>query len=229
MAGINLVKRLKERATGEASGGSGSRRNFAADVDRIKEGWANLANADKIRAVLFVAALSSIYFARVWVGDYTLELETVKRQEIETVHQQVAAERQKLEQLKGLAQESEAVERQLADLRRRLTIIQSLGKNRNLAVRMVDYIVGRMPERLWLRSLALETKVDSVVKLIGNASDMQTVSRFMKDLEGAVFFPSWALLEAQKTEEADTGKPRPGMTTPSEYRSFSLNAKVVPL
>lgn len=229
MAGINLIKRLKEQKSGaKMSSPSGGFGGFGGGSSSLGSEASDVSSGDKLKIVLMLLLWAGAYYGRVYKDQRISELETAKKNEIAAVDQLVSAEKSKMTALKSLAQEAEAYERQMAELQRKLTVIESLGKNKNLAVRMVDFIVSEMPANVWLQKMNLDTKLESKVDLQGNATSMQVVSEFMKRLEGAVFFPSWQLVETKKEETALSGDPKKKEAIP-ESRSFQLNAKVVPL
>ncbi|MBS1982783.1 MAG: PilN domain-containing protein [Bdellovibrionales bacterium] len=229
MAGVNLVKRLKERKTGVGPGAGSRGKLFGMDMPTFSGGSSiEISSGDRIRILLMVASIGAGFFMRSFVRDFTSRKEAALRVEVNKLDQQIAEEKKKLDALKGLAQEADAYERQMAELQRKLAIIESLGKNRNLAVRMVDFIVSEMPSNIWLAKMNLDTRTEQKVEVLGNATSLQLVSEFMRRLEGAVFFPRWQLVETSSRDASTASDPKANKG-PSDVRSFSLNAKVVPL
>lgn len=224
MAGINLIRKIRDRRSGA---GNAAPKKPGIDLSAIgaslSGGASEMSPADGIRILLFVGAGALAYMSPDFVTNYTQPIEQEKRQQVAQVDQQIAAERRKMDALKGLAAEADAFEKQLQELKRKLAIIEGLGKNRNLAVRMVDFIVSEMPGNAWLTRVTLDTRQDPKVELTGNATTMQVVSEFMKRLEGAVFFPRWQLIDTSKAEGGATAK------GPPDAKGFSMNARVVPL
>lgn len=238
MSGINLVKKLKDYKAGGSNQVAPKKPGFKLDFSFGNSGGEStpeVSSKDKVLFFLFLVGAGLGYYATIYGKEYTDRITIQKQSEIAAFDAKIASEKSKLQTLKGLAQEADAYEKQMQDLQRKLAVIESLGKNRNLAVRMVDFIVSEMPNNVWLNKMTLDTKIESKVEISGNAMSLQVVSEFMKRLEGAVFFPSWQLIETQKQESVAVGMPvKMGSTDKKrdvipDARSFLLNARVVPL
>jgi Tfp pilus assembly protein PilN len=67
--------------------------------------------------------------------------------------------------------------------------------NRDKVVRMVDFIITKMPEPIWISELRLEAKAGTAVDLKGFSTTYQTISTYFTRLEDAVFFTDWQLVE----------------------------------
>lgn len=245
MAGINLVRKLKQSREG---GGDAPKKSLFSGISMPSFGGGgggssgeSISMGDKVRILLMLAGIAAIPLARDQVREYTAKIEVEKRAEIQSFDQQIAAESSKLNQLKGLASEADAYEKQMQELSRKLAMIEALGKNRNLAVRMVDFVVSEMPSNLWLTKMNLDVKQDQKIEVAGNATTMQTVSDFLKRLEGAVFFPAWQLVETAKVDGGGAGAGGGAFSSgqsnarssqvviPTDTKSFQVNARVVPL
>ena len=107
------------------------------------------------------------------------ELEASRREKT-ILETQLAKLRQKTKKVDEL----EKKKMFLAD---KLTTIASLKARRQGPVQLLDNITGAIPERAWLTDLA---QSGQDIEFQGLAVDPQTVSAFMRDLQGSVFFKS---------------------------------------
>jgi Tfp pilus assembly protein PilN len=243
MPGINLVGQLKNPAAAPSGG-------FDAGGDLGGEGGPGLferlrsmsgpsslewGREDTLRLLLVLLALGAHFGSRYFLDDYKMRLEGEVQAQIGEIEQQIANENRKLEGLRSLQAEAEAYDKQMGELRRKLELVESVSKNRNLIVRMVDFVVTEMPPAIWLGKLQVETGEKNEIDIAGSALNLQIVSEFMKRLEGAVFFPRWTLKETTvDTSGANAaGVPSVGggakaNLPPPESKRFQINATVVP-
>ncbi len=245
MAGINLVDQLNKprgrhgtEAEGyeSASEGGGLFARLRASAGAgSSEGFSSEDSAYLLR---FLLGIGLIFGGRYLVENYTHRIQAELQAQVNEHQQQIAAEANKLRGLQGIRAELDDYERQMGELRRKLELIQSVGRNRNLVVRAIDYAITEMPESLWLKSVEIAVGTEGRIDLNGYALTHQIISEYARRLEGGVFFPSWNLVETISEETAS----RPTLggtitsgagTTPSSQmigaKRFSLNAKVLPL
>lgn len=233
MSKVNLIDQLRKRGSGGGSV-SASPRSYQRDPDVEFEdsGSGDSSSLDayeKRRVVMLLLGIMLVLGGRKLVPLYTEEPETLARQEGAQISQQIAAEQQKSQGMKTIQDEMRQYDSRVADLKAKLLKVQQLDENRNLLVRMTDYIVKEMPQRLWFDRLDLDTR--SRVQVSGYSSNYQIVSDFIKKLDGAIYFPQWRLLQTENrgsSESATTSNSTNSnvIQVPPESKRFELEAEV---
>lgn len=211
MAGINLITKIEENK----SGGSTGSKVFGMDM--------GLDATDLTRLLLHGIGVALVYgslhFIDVKVSEETSVL-TVQIQELETKGAEL---KQRLGAVQDFARESTVYDKQMQDLRKKLEYLEKLSQGRNRVVRMIDYAINRMPQQIWMSELEIDTGEKKFIKMQGMAMSLQEVSDFMVSLEGAIFYPSWKLVESTNPDAAKTN---PASTTaaPSESNAGANGA-----
>jgi Tfp pilus assembly protein PilN len=225
MSRINLVKQLKERRnatrTGTVPGLSGGGlktlfTNLGATSNQLDQ-------REKVLLILFFLGFGSIFATRTYLSAvYFPSQEEIVQQEMMQLDTQLSQINTKLAAYDSIKNDIESFERKMGEVREKLSVIESVQKGRNAIVRMVTLIVEEMPTALWLSQLKIETFLEKInptlpaataaqpggiqnttdksigsVSVRGNALSLQVVSQFIKELEGAVFFPKWNLVETR--------------------------------
>jgi Tfp pilus assembly protein PilN len=240
MTSINFVgeilkrkKRIAEGEKGESAGGG-----FLAKLRGLGggggggEGGLTLEAREKTMLMLGLLGIASIFGGRYYVTDVMIPpLRKNLTDRVEQINTDIAAERNKLAQFDSIKNEIDQYDKQMAELRTKLQLIESVQKNRNSIVRMVDFVITELPENVWLSDVSVDisTKTGAgmgKVDLSGKALSMQLVSEFVKRLEGAVFFPRWDLAETVSSQETGGS----GANVKSyESKSFKISAEVTSL
>lgn len=238
MPGINLVTQLRNPGSASSGGSadleSGGGSSFLERFRSMSSDGADWSREDTVRVVLAIIGIAGLFGMRYFVEDYTAKQQVELDAQVSQLDQQIAAENKKFNSLKGLKAEAEAYDKQMAELQRKLELVESVSKNRNLVVRMTDFLVTEMPPSIWLGKLNLEAGDKNEVEINGGALNLQIVSEYVKRLEGAVFFPKWQLKETVADASAGPGsgaqqskgtvKTAP---VPRDTKRFQISAKVV--
>lgn len=226
MAGINFADQLKESTRGGAAS-SGTPGRF----DTGGGGSFDFESHDKGRLLILVIGIAAIFGAKYYARTHAENLTRERENEIAQYEVTINTEKQKLASLKDIAAEAETYNKRLEELQQKIGLVESVSNNRNLLVRMVDFTVSEMPGSLWLSKVSVDTGADSKIDLTGYAMSLQLVGEFLKRLEGAVFFPSWNLVETESpgpsgvaNDANRNGKP---IGIVPESKRFTLNARVV--
>lgn len=227
MAGINLLKQLKNRPKDEFVGSEPSVDLGAGDRFQGAElSTSEFQREDFIRLLLICIGVGLIYGGKFLVRDYTGKITQEKQAVVARMDTEIAELNQKLTALKDLQGEQDAFDKRVQELQKKLDLVESVSRNRNLAVRMVDFAVTEMPSPVWLSRIYLDLSNDGRIELSGRSTSMQLVSEYLKRLEGAVFFPAWQLIETQN-EAVSADANSTGGVTPRDTKRFGISAKVV--
>jgi hypothetical protein len=224
MAGINLADQIKaSKANTSVSSAPSNAKPFSMPSFKTE-----FQAEDRIRVFIMLFGLVSIFAAKYYVKDYTDRLTQQKEAEVSQLETSIIAERQKLNSLKDIAAEADTYNKRIEELRQKVNLVDSLSRNRNFLVRMLDFTVSEMPSPLWLRKIQVDISADGKIDLAGYATSLQLVGEYVKRLEGAVFFPSWSVVETESEQStvltSSSGK---GIPIPPDSKRFSLTAKVV--
>ncbi len=233
MPGVNLVDQLKrdhDEQGQEQDGLELPKRSFfdAPIFDRFRRSPETEDVDDgyvKKRLLLMVIAAGIIFGARHYVIDELKNKIVVLETESTELTKKIEAEKKRSAELAEIRNEMIDFDRQVAQLRERLAAIRSVGKNRNLIVRMMDYLISEMPQRVWISDIELGRTTK--VKMKGTAVTLQIVSEYIKRLQGAIFFPEWTLKKATGDSRRQAQKPVQGIEVPADVKDFELEAKVV--
>jgi|GEM_PF-1096948 len=237
MPGINLVTQLRNPQATTAGGGfeSGMESDSPPSlVERLRSlsgsGASDWERADTIRLVLALVGIAGFFGIRYFADDYKARQEAELQAQVAELDQQIASEKRKLEGLKSFRAEAEAYDKQMAELQRKIELVESASKGRNLVIRMVDFVVTEMPPTIWLGRLTVETATKNEIDITGSALNLQIVSEYVKRLEGAVFFPKWQLKETVAEAGNSGTNAAGGRAVPMpDTKKFQVSAKVVPL
>jgi len=242
MGKINLIDQLRKRGSGAGVDLGGPKASvFAKGNDDVEfeessEGGegGGLDAYEKRKVAMLLFGIMLVLGGRQLVPLYTSGIEGEARQTEGELTTKIAAETKKSEDLKLVQEEMKQYDGRVADLRSKLAKVQQLEANRNLLVRMTDYIVKEMPPRLWFNDLDLDTRAK--VKISGYSSNYQIVSDFMKKLEGAVYFPKWQLIQTENQPEnlsvipsSVKGDSSTVIETPPDSKKFTLEAEAAKL
>jgi len=190
MAGVNLLKQLrKEEGREEAT---------VAKVSFGSNALSDLSSYQKVKLLLLVAGFFVFYFGRDYFNTTYLPGKLVEPQaQIDSLTQQIAAANRKRKENEEIANAANAYEQQIQELKKKIQIVERIKKsNRDKVVRMVDFIVSKMPDPVWITDLKLEAKSGTQVDLRGYSITYQTISSYFTRLEDAVFFDNWQLIES---------------------------------
>jgi Tfp pilus assembly protein PilN len=252
MAAINFVKQLRERRKNPANvdlqfEGDGEGDSSSGDIGaKLKKFAATSGVKPEPRDIVFLL-LALVVFAAGQMKDQILEdyfrkdkMAEVERQ-LSDLAQKIAEQEQKLASFANFQGEIEAYDRQVADYNEKLRLIKSVRIGRNSCVRMVDYIVKKLPAGVWLEQLdmnlsgAIGPEAGSKFGLVtvqGFSETHQEVSAFLGELEGTSFFPEWQLDQATSSTAAPPVE-GPGAaaanSAPLNSKKFNIKADVVQL
>ncbi|HVJ64541.1 MAG TPA: PilN domain-containing protein [Bdellovibrionota bacterium] len=242
MGKINLIDQLRKRGgSSSADIGGGKASVFAKGSEEVEfeessdsGDGGGLDAYEKRKVVMLLFGIMLVLGGRQLVPLYTGGIEGEARQTESELITKIAAEKKKAEELKLVQEEMKQYEGRVEDLRSKLQKVQQLEANRNLLVRMTDYIVKEMPQRLWFDNLDLDTRAKVLIS--GYSSNYQIVSDFMKKLEGAVYFPKWRLVQTENQPE-NVSSMAPSVkldsanaiVTPPDSKKFTLEAEAAKL
>ncbi len=246
--GINIItqlNRVKTFAPGGTEAGGTSGTSFTStsfDAGGLK---LELSTSEKTRLALSLLGVLSLYFGPLIVESHERDLQAAKQREIAVVDQDIQTEKTKLSGLSGIRSQIADYESQMKVLQEKLSIVESVQKNKNSLVRMVDFVTSQMPENVWFSKLNVSIEKGagndgSKFEILGSALTLQVVSEFMKRLENAVFFPTWDLIETENKSNSTVAEQPANefgsvstkvKTTdePSEFKSFQMSARIVSL
>ncbi len=233
MAGINLAKQIKNRPTQDYSAAPSM--NSAPDSASTysEGGMGEFGREEIIRLIMVLVGVGIIYGAKFAVTDYTQRITDEKQAVINKIAAEVSAEQAKLASLKDLQAEEEAFNKRVEELQKKLDLVESVSRNRNTLVRMVDFAVTEMPRSVWLSQISVDLGEASRIELQGRSTTMQLVSEYLKRLEGAVFFPDWQLVETENLNAAGASAAPPttgvvdAKAIPQDAKRFTISAKTV--
>jgi Tfp pilus assembly protein PilN len=238
MGKINLIEQLRKRGSSHTSSGKSGIFSFSSkeskssdDVEFEDSPESSLDAHDKRRVLMLLVGIACVLGGRQLVPIYTAELERSVRNQNAELDSKLLEEQQTAEKFKLVQEEMRQYELRVTDLQQKLQKIRDLDENRNLLVRMTDYIVKEMPQRLWFESLSIDTKTK--VSISGFSTNFQVVSDYMRKLEGAVYFPNWRLIqtEASQTSSAPVAQAESAnsIEVPLDSKRFRLEADTVGL
>lgn len=227
MGKINLIDQLRKRGRSAGSGASsssGSSTSFQREPevefeDATADSGSGLDAYEKRRLVMLVLGICLVLGGRQLVPMYTQDMENAARNESNELDQKIAQEQKQGKSLELIQGEMKQYDARVSDLRAKLQKVQQLNEDRNLLVRMADYIVKEMPQRLWFERVEIDTRTR--VTISGYSFNYQIVSDFMKKLEGAVYFPEWRLVQTQNQGNSVAPQIQGALAPP-------LNAVVIP-
>lgn len=260
MTSINLMKTLKSKKSGAPGGiAGGSNSGLMGMIRKFTEGGAALDERERLLLVLFLVGIGSIFGTRTYLSTFYFPgREEEIRNQIAAEDAKIAEINNKLKAFDAIKNDIASFDQNMAQVREKLNLIESVQKGRNSIVRMIDFVVGEMPDGVWLANIKIDNSAGvqgaagampqpntgpmgsdgpslGSVAVRGSALTLQLVSEFMKRLEGAIFFPKWNLVETR--DETSSASPLPGFggagnaaqQRPIEAKSFEINAKVVSL
>jgi len=105
-----------------------------------------------------------------------------------------------IDNLKLIIPEVEELEKTKAALEKKKEIIAQLRASKMGPVHMLDEIAIRIPEKLWLASLAQEGKR---VSLTGNAINNEVIATFMSNLEQSPYFSDVFLVTIKVSQRGE--------------------------
>lgn len=111
----------------------------------------------------------------------------------------VAGMSQQIEQFKPQLAQVEEFRKKKADVQQKLDVIQRLDKSRSGPVHVLDELVTRSPERLWLTSL---DAAKGTVVLKGMSLDNESIAQLLTALNDSDYFER---VELDETELAERG------------------------
>lgn len=234
MGKINLIDQLRSRSSGDGIGSSiprSSAREQEVEFEEL-ESSSGLDAYEKRRVVVMLFGVMLVLGGRQLVPTFTVSKENLVRNEINNLEQSIASEKSKTQKLKMVQDEMRQYDSRVADLQAKLQKVKQLDENRNLLVRMTDYIVKEMPQRLWFDRVDVDTR--SKVLVSGYSTNYQIVSEFMKKLEGAVYFPQWRLVQTENRGGTEgttqsTNTSQMVIQIPPESKRFELEAEAARL
>lgn len=235
MSKINLIKQLRARAKAEgfANAVIGADKDAEVQFEEESGSGRTLDPHEKRKVLMLFVGVLLVLGGRQLLPLYTSGFENEARKIAADLDQKLAIEKQKSAALELIKQEMEQYELRVTDLRAKLSKVQQLEADRNLLVRMSDYIVKEMPQRLWFEKLEIDTRTKVVIS--GFSSNYQVVSDFMKKLEGAVYFPHWKLLQTRSEDQRQGGGASAAapassvIAVPADSKRFELEAETVKL
>jgi hypothetical protein len=194
MAGVNLLKQLRREEVSQEAVVS----KFSLGGGALED----LSSYQKFKLLLLFLGFFVYYFGRDHFNTTYLPSKLVEPQaQLERINNEIAAAKRKLSENEEITKAANAYEQQIQELRRKIQTIENIKKsNRDKVLRMVDFIVSKMPEPVWISELKLEAKAGTDVDLQGFSMSYQTISTFFSRLEDAVFFRDWQLIESSLTK-----------------------------
>ncbi len=115
--------------------------------------------------------------------------------------------------LKKIIGEVEAYKKQEVLLEKKLEVIRNLKANKVGPVHMLDQLATRIPEKLWLSTLAESNKK---VTLKGVSINNEVIATFMSRMEESDYFTEVYLVSIQARDEGDL-----------KLKEFTITAKLV--
>lgn len=189
MAGVNLLKQLRKEE---------GREEIAVEKVSLGAGALDdLSSFQKVKLILIFAGFFVFYFGRDYFNTTYLPSKLVEPQaQIDDLSQKIEVANRKRKENEEISKAAEALQAQIVELQQKILVIERIRKsNRDKVVRMVDYIVSKMPEPIWISEIKLEANPGSAVELKGFSTNYQTISTYFSSLEDAVFFSNWELIE----------------------------------
>ncbi len=219
MSGINLLKQVDKRDADvetQDSGSSGG--GFGAD----------LTVAEKIQLSLLLLGGVVFYFSTSYLTEtYLPQRLAVPQAELAQVQNEMAQVKSKLKELDDLKKFIEQHNIDVEELKRRIrALIEIREGQRDRAVRMVDYIIGQMPDPIWIEDLQLEVKSGQPVTLKGYSRNYQTISTYFTQLEEGVYFKDWELINSELKAYTPSGEGAKSVT--ASYFELKSTSSEVP-
>jgi type IV pilus assembly protein PilN len=115
--------------------------------------------------------------------------------------------------LKKIIGEVEAYKQQEVLLEKKLEVIRNLKANKTGPVHMLDQLATRIPEKLWLATLAESNKK---VTLKGVSINNEVIATFMSRMEESDYFAEVYLVSIQARDEGDL-----------KLKEFTITAKLI--
>lgn len=236
MGKINLIDQLRKRDLGggaakpkksifdmlQGSASTSTEVEFEDD-----DAGSSLDPYEKRRVVMLLVGIMLVFGGRQLVPLFTMEMETAVRNEISDLDSATAVQQKRAKELQLVQEEMVQYESRVGDLNAKLQKIRQLNEERNLLVRMTDYIIKEMPARVWFDSIDIDTRTK--VSISGFSTNYQLVSDFMKRLEGAVYFPKWRLVQTESKSTAESDTATVGAPIPLDSKKFLLEAETTRL
>ncbi len=132
------------------------------------------------------------------------------------LNEQIKIKEQEKRRLQGVLKELEENKKKKEILTQKTQVIEQLIAKQVIPVKMMDLIVKKIPDKVWLTKLKFN---GSQVLIEGKALNNNLIATFIANLESTDFFKNVELISSKK--EKDRGKKR-GM----EVYSFKLAALV---
>lgn len=234
MGKVNLIDQLRKHSSGSSTGsGKYGNANKEPDVEFEDASGSDseLDANEKRRVVMLLIGIFLVLGARQVIPFLVSDKEAALHSEASVIDQKIAVEQKKAQGLKLVQEEMRQYDSRVSDLKAKLQKVQQLDEDRNLLVRMTDYIVKEMPQRLWFDSIDVDT--NAKVKVSGYSSNYQVVSDFMKKLEGAIYFPNWKLLQTENPSPSSakvaTDAKTNSIEIPLDAKRFELEAQAAHL
>ncbi len=129
------------------------------------------------------------------------------------VEQQNGKLEEEIANLKKIIGEVEAYKKQEVLLEKKLEVIRNLKANKTGPVHMLDQLATRIPEKLWLATLAESNKK---VTLKGVSINNEVIATFMSRMEESDYFAEVYLVSIQAREEGEL-----------KLKEFTITAKLI--
>ncbi len=227
MGKINLIDQLRKRGSGGSAPKSSlfsfSKTNSGPENSEIEfeeSSDSQLDAYEKRKVAMLLLGILLVLAGRQLVPLYTQSQENTIRTTISDLDNRIAEEKKKDQDLKQVQIEMQQYDGRVGDLRAKLQKVQQLEAGRNLLVRMTDYIIKEMPQRLWFETLEVNTR--EKVNIVGYSTNYQIVSDFMKKLEGAIYFPKWKLVQTDSQSVHASLEEGSGPVTMANDKAFSI-------
>ncbi|NCN27895.1 PilN domain-containing protein [bacterium] len=232
-SGVNLMDQLADDFQPSNSDSESVVRDFDNSSDdqggggRFSVG-SGLDKREQARFALTLVLAAAAYFGPQYYQSTLMEKLQMKQQELQAIQAKVSEEQQKKTVLASIREEMLEFDKRMDELKRKIAKVNNLNDNRNLLVRGIDFLVTEMPQEIWLSKIDAKRGSGGSISVEGYAKDLQTVSRFMKKLESAVFFPTWLL---EETSHEDKGSEAGAATSkeisiPRDVKKFNIRAKL---
>jgi type IV pilus assembly protein PilN len=137
----------------------------------------------------------------------------VKSNSLAGMEQRNSALEAEIANLKKIIGEVEAYKQQEVLLEKKLEVIRNLKANKTGPVHMLDQLATRIPEKLWLATLAESNKK---VTLKGVSINNEVIATFMSRMEESDYFSEVYLVSIQARDEGDL-----------KLKEFTITARLV--